>query len=56
MNLVDLCSQLTRESEQKVIKAREMIDDLVKNNKVVYGITTGFGKFARTVIEPEKLE
>ena len=33
-----------------------MIDDIVKENRVVYGITTGFGKFARTVIDPPDLE
>ena len=36
---------------EKVTKARQIIDDLVKENRVVYGITTGFGKFARTVID-----
>jgi histidine ammonia-lyase len=38
---------------EKVNKARTIIDDLVKENRVVYGITTGFGKFARTVIRDE---
>ena len=33
-----------------------MVDDIVKENRVVYGITTGFGKFARCVIEPNKLK
>ena len=28
---------------------------IVKEEKVVYGITTGFGKFARTVIAKDKL-
>ena len=51
-----MLTKLTKESEQKVIKARKMVDDIVKENKVVYGITTGFGKFARTVIEKEKLQ
>merc|ERR1711962_431626 len=48
--------KLTKESEEKVSKSRELIDNLVKENKTVYGITTGFGKFARTVIEKKKLE
>ena len=48
--------QLTKESEEKVSKSRALIDDIVKESKVVYGITTGFGKFARTVIEKKKLE
>ena len=48
--------RLTKESEEKVNKARKMVDDIVKENRVVYGITTGFGKFARTVIDKEKIE
>ena len=48
--------QLTKESEEKVSKSRALIDDIVKESKTVYGITTGFGKFARTVIEKKKLE
>ena len=48
--------QLTKDSEDKVSKSRALIDDIVKESKVVYGITTGFGKFARTVIEKKKLE
>ena len=51
-------------------QSRELIESIVKENKVwkfeedcqnsvlaqvVYGITTGFGKFARTVIEKDKL-
>jgi histidine ammonia-lyase len=39
-----------------VTKARMMVDEIVKENRVVYGITTGFGKFARTVIAKEKLK
>ena len=48
--------QLTKEAEEKVSKSRALIDDIVKESKTVYGITTGFGKFARTVIEKKKLE
>ena len=43
------------ESEEKVAKARKMVDDIVKDEKVVYGISTGFGKFAKTVIPKNKL-
>ena len=32
-----------------------MVDNIVKENKVVYGITTGFGKFAREVISKDNL-
>lgn len=47
--------KLTVEAEQKVLKARKLLDDIVSSHKVVYGITTGFGKFARTTIEKSKL-
>ncbi|KAI4825969.1 hypothetical protein KUCAC02_021628 [Chaenocephalus aceratus] len=47
--------KLTLEAEKKVVQSRELLDTIVKENKVVYGITTGFGKFARTVI-PELQE
>eukprot|EP00092_Neocalanus_flemingeri_P003503 GFUD01003757.1.p1 GENE.GFUD01003757.1~~GFUD01003757.1.p1 ORF type:complete len:676 (-),score=161.97 GFUD01003757.1:197-2224(-) len=47
---------LTKDAEEKVKASRAVIDQIVKENRVVYGITTGFGKFARTVIEKEKLK
>merc|ERR1711971_354624 len=46
---------LTKDSEERVKQSRALIESIVKENKVVYGITTGFGKFARTVIEKDKL-
>ncbi|CAJ1056356.1 histidine ammonia-lyase [Xyrichtys novacula] len=48
--------KLTPEAEKKVVQSRELLDTIVKENKVVYGITTGFGKFARTVIPVSKLK
>ncbi|XP_051238762.1 histidine ammonia-lyase [Dicentrarchus labrax] len=48
--------KLTLEAERKVVQSRELLDTIVKENKVVYGITTGFGKFARTVIPVSKLK
>ncbi|XP_004567830.1 histidine ammonia-lyase [Maylandia zebra] len=48
--------KLTPEAERKVVQSRELLDTIVKENKVVYGITTGFGKFARTVIPVSKLK
>ncbi|NXX89649.1 HUTH lyase, partial [Centropus bengalensis] len=47
--------KLTPEAEAKVNKSREVIERIVKEQTVVYGITTGFGKFARTVIPNSKL-
>ncbi|XP_012697892.1 histidine ammonia-lyase [Clupea harengus] len=48
--------KLTPEADHKVVQARELLDTIVKENRVVYGITTGFGKFARTVIPVSKLQ
>ncbi|XP_072242234.1 histidine ammonia-lyase isoform X1 [Leuresthes tenuis] len=48
--------KMTPEAERKVVQSRELLDTIVKENKVVYGITTGFGKFARTVIPVSKLK
>ncbi|XP_077373817.1 histidine ammonia-lyase isoform X1 [Festucalex cinctus] len=47
---------LAAEAERKVVQSRELLDTIVKENRVVYGITTGFGKFARTVIPVSKLK
>ncbi|KAH3880154.1 histidine ammonia-lyase-like [Dreissena polymorpha] len=47
--------KLTPEAEQAVNKARALLEEILSQNKVVYGISTGFGKFARTVISKDKL-
>ncbi|XP_065910340.1 histidine ammonia-lyase-like isoform X2 [Dysidea avara] len=41
---------------QNVTKARELVDGVVAERKIVYGISTGFGKFANTVIDGNKME
>lgn len=48
--------RLSKEAEDKVIKARQLVETIVEEKKVVYGVTTGFGKFAKVVISPEQLE
>ncbi|XP_069693864.1 histidine ammonia-lyase-like [Periplaneta americana] len=48
--------KLTHEAELKVRKARDLVEKILQEKKVVYGITTGFGKFARIVIDSDKLE
>lgn len=40
---------------QAVERAHAVVDDVVRRGAVVYGINTGFGKMAQTVIPPEKL-
>ncbi|MGL6105406.1 histidine ammonia-lyase [Romboutsia sp.] len=44
---------LTLEALQKVKIARDLVDKLVEEEKMIYGITTGFGKFSDTVISKE---
>lgn len=46
--------ELAEEARQKVVKARKFVDEIVDAKKVVYGITTGFGKFSDVVISKEE--
>ena len=47
--------ELSEESQVKVKKCRNYVDKLVAENRVVYGLTTGFGKFANIIIKPEEI-
>lgn len=46
--------ELTEGAVGKVEKARALVDKFVEEDKVVYGITTGFGKFSDVVITGEE--
>lgn len=46
---------LAYETIDKVNKSRDLVDKFVKDNKVVYGITTGFGKFSDVVITGDEI-
>ncbi|GAU77380.1 histidine ammonia-lyase [Fusibacter sp. 3D3] len=46
--------QITEDALVKVDKARKLVDYFVDEKKVVYGITTGFGKFSDVVISKEE--
>ncbi|MGH2444234.1 MAG: histidine ammonia-lyase [Chloroflexota bacterium] len=43
-------------ARQAMLVSREMVDRIVAEEQVVYGVTTGFGKFADRVIPPHDLE
>ena len=45
--------ELTKEAEARVVKSRDIVDEIVANNRVIYGITTGFGKFSDVTISGE---
>ena len=42
--------ELSQEAIERINKSRALVDKFVDENKVVYGITTGFGKFSDVVI------
>jgi histidine ammonia-lyase len=46
--------ELTEEAKELVLRSRKVVDDLVDEKKVVYGITTGFGKFSDVTISKEE--
>lgn len=45
---------LGEEARQRVLASRQVVDDLVAQDAVVYGITTGFGKFSDVSITSEE--
>lgn len=45
--------RLSPESKQKVEKSRKYVEKIIKNKDIVYGVTTGFGKFCNVIISPE---
>ena len=45
--------KLCQEAKERVLASRKIVEHIVDNNKVVYGITTGFGKFADVTISKQ---
>ncbi|WP_373899000.1 histidine ammonia-lyase [Haloimpatiens sp. FM7315] len=45
--------QLDEDAKVKIGNSRKIIDDIVENKKVVYGVTTGFGKFSEVSISKD---
>ncbi|GAA6102752.1 histidine ammonia-lyase-like isoform X2 [Tachysurus ichikawai] len=48
--------KLSAEVEERVIRAENVIEKIISENQVVYGVNTGFGKFAHTVVKKDQLE
>jgi histidine ammonia-lyase len=48
--------ELHPDSIEKVQHCREYVEKIVKDNKVVYGLTTGFGKFSTIRIPADQIE
>ncbi|GAM28320.1 hypothetical protein SAMD00019534_114960 [Acytostelium subglobosum LB1] len=48
--------RITPEVETIIIKGREVIDNILASNKVVYGINTGFGLFSDVTIPNDQIK
>ncbi|XP_058272662.1 histidine ammonia-lyase-like [Hemibagrus wyckioides] len=48
--------KLSAEAEERVLGARDLIEKIISENKVAYGVNTGFGKFARTIVGKGQLQ
>lgn len=46
--------ELTEEAKKRINKSRDIVEEIVENNKIVYGITTGFGKFSDVAISKDE--
>jgi histidine ammonia-lyase len=46
--------EIPRKTKKKVERCRQFLEEAVKEKKVVYGVTTGFGALATVVIPSEK--
>ncbi len=46
--------ELSKEAKNAVIKAREYVDKKLHEHAVIYGLTTGFGKFSDTFVPEEE--
>jgi len=48
--------ELHPDSMERVNRCRKYVDKIVKENRTVYGLTTGFGKFSTIRIPTEQIE
>ncbi|MFL5549265.1 MAG: histidine ammonia-lyase [Gemmatimonadaceae bacterium] len=46
---------LSPKARARMLRTRAVVDDIVRRNAVVYGVTTGFGKLSEVAIPPERL-
>ena len=45
---------ISQEALEKISKARSVVDRYVQEERIVYGLTTGFGKFCDVYISKEQ--
>lgn len=46
--------EITKEAQEKTVRTRAYVDRKVEEKAVIYGITTGFGKFSDTLISTDQ--
>lgn len=47
--------RISKQARSRVEDSRRIVDELVAQREVAYGITTGFGEFAHVTIDPDKV-
>jgi len=48
--------EIQRKVREKVKKCRQFLEEVVREKRVVYGVTTGFGALATVIIPPENVK
>jgi histidine ammonia-lyase len=48
--------ELTQAAVDRIVKSRQIVDEIVESKAVVYGLSTGFGSLKDKSIPPEKLD
>ncbi|MHA2308006.1 MAG: histidine ammonia-lyase [Candidatus Heimdallarchaeaceae archaeon] len=48
--------KISKEGERKIKFARAIIEKKLEKNDIIYGVSTGFGKLANTIISPSERE
>ena len=46
---------IPKESQKQINRSRKLVEEWVENNKVIYGVTTGFGEFVNINISKENI-
>ena len=47
---------LSKDSEDKIVKCRQMVEDKISAGEIMYGINTGIGEFSETVLDPTQIK
>jgi len=48
--------KISDEGKNRIMEARRIIDEKLEKNEIIYGVSTGFGKLANTIISPSERE